>query len=486
MARDKNKIPAGKKESDYEAADFTEVLDERPARSGTWKIVLGVIAAILIIAYGSGVYYYSHHLQHNTYVNDRHLGEMTVEEAENTFTQDFASHKIAVTEKERTEVVDPQKVGAVIDVGTQIQDLKDSQNPWLWFTNLFGDESQTIRLDVTYDEEALKETVASMECFKKENVQPPVDAYIKTGDKEFEIVPEVLGNTVKKKALTKQIGEAFSTCSTKLNLEEADLYKLPKVYSTDEGINKAKETANKYTHGVITYDFSYTTETLDYDTLKDWIKITDDFKVSIKSDKVSDYVLGLCKKYNTMGSSRDFTTANGEEIHVYDGDYGWKIATEDEIEHLKKNLKKDKDVKREPEYEYRGMCRNSERDDIGNSYVEVSIPYQEVWLFVDGQCILDTSCVTGKPVDGRRTYTGVYSITYKARNATLVGENYSSPVSYWMPFDGNRGLHDASWRNSFGGSIYKSDGSHGCVNLPSYAAATLFKYVDEGFPVVIY
>lgn len=433
-------------------------------------IALVIIVVLLIIGYSAGAWYYNSHFLHNTYVNNTRLGEMTVEEAETTFTQDFASHKIAVTEKERTEIIDPQSANAVIDVGTQIQDLKESQNPWLWFIKLFGKDNKTIYLDVTYDKAALENTVSAMECFKAENVQPPVDAYIIVGDTAFEIVPEVLGNTVKKEDLITQIGEALATCETKIDLEKADLYYLPKVYSTDDNITKALDKANKYSHSNITYDFSYKKEPLGYDLIKDWVNISKEFKVSLDKDKMKKYINGLCNKYNTMGSSRDFTTSAGEKIHVYDGDYGWKIDSEKELDHLKKDVKNGEVVTREPEYEYRAQCRNSERDDIGNSYVEVSIKDQEVWLYIDGSCVLDTSCVTGKPVDGRRTYTGIYSITYKQRNATLVGENYSSPVKWWMPFDGNRGLHDADWRNEFGGKIYKRNGSHGCVNLPPDAA----------------
>ena len=27
-------------------------------------------------------------------------------------------------------------------------------------------------------------------------------------------------------------------------------------------------------------------------------------------------------------------------------------------------------------------------------------------------------------------------------------------------------MHDATWRGKFGGQIYKTSGSHGCINLP--------------------
>lgn len=453
------------------------------------KITIGVVAVILLIAYGFGVYYYSSHFQRNTYANNTHIGGMTVDEAERSFTEDFDSHKIALKEKERTEIIDPKEVNAVIDIGTQISDLHESMNPWTWFTNFFGKKEHTVKLDVTYDEAALKDVVNNLECFVKKNVQAPENAYIKAGDKQFEIVPEVLGNTVKKKALLARIGECLSTCVTSIDLEKEDLYKLPTAYEKDEKVQKALAAANKYSGATITYDFKYTTESIDYKTTKDWIKISDKFKVTLNSDKIGDYVEELGRKYNTMGSSRDFTTAYGSKIHVYDGDYGWKIYFDKEKEQLQKDLKSGKDINREPIYSYEAMCRNSARDDIGDSYVEVSLSGQEVWLFVDGECILNTSCVTGRP--SSPTYKGVYSLTYKKRDDVLTGANsngttYNSHVDYWMPFNGNQGLHDADWRNSFGGSIYKSNGSHGCVNLPPYAAAIIFKHVDAGFPVVIY
>ena len=486
--KNKKAVKEGEKKASYKSAEYSELSGEIAEGGGSifWKVTLIVILVLLLAAYAGGAYYYDSHFIHNTLVNNLRLGEMTVDEAEKSFTQDFASHKIAVKEKERTEIVDPQAANTVINVGNQIKDLKAEQNPWFWPLGLFMKDEKKIYLDVSYDQNALETAVSSMECFKKENVQAPEDAYIKAGLTEFEIVPEVLGNTVKKDELIARIGDALATCQTQIDLEKEGLYYLPRLYSDNELLTKALAKANKYSHGSITYDFSYTKESVDYETLKDWIKISKEYKVSLKTSKLEKYINSLCMKYNTMGSSRDFTTSSGEKIHVYDGDYGWKIDNEKELKQLKKDVRSGTAVSREPIYEYKAQCRNSARDDIGDSYVEVSLSNQEVWLYVDGVCELDTSCVSGKPVDGRRTYTGIYSITYKQRNATLVGENYSSPVKYWMPFDGNRGLHDASWRSDFGGSIYKSNGSHGCVNLPTDAAEILFKYVDTGFPVVIY
>jgi lipoprotein-anchoring transpeptidase ErfK/SrfK len=59
-------------------------------------------------------------------------------------------------------------------------------------------------------------------------------------------------------------------------------------------------------------------------------------------------------------------------------------------------------------------------------------------------------------------------------------------VTYWMPFYGNIGVHDASWRHSFGGEIYKRVGSHGCVNAPLYLAKIIFEQISEGTPFISY
>ena len=127
--------------------------------------------------------------------------------------------------------------------------------------------------------------------------------------------------------------------------------------------------ANKYASGTITYDFDYTKETLDYNTSKNWVKISKDFKVTLDESKVGDYIEKLGSKYNTMGSSRPFTTAYGSKINVYGGDYGWKIYFDKEKAQLIKELKSGKDVEREPVYSYKARCRKSAKNDIGNSYV---------------------------------------------------------------------------------------------------------------------
>ncbi len=464
---------------------------KKPVNKKVVALILALFILILGGTYVGGAMFYKDHMFRDTMVNNYSLANLTVEEAENTFTQDLAAHQITLIEKERKEIIKAGDVDVSIDVGNQIKDLKASQNEWEWIAHFFGQAESGIHLDVTFNDDKLVETVNALQCFVKENVTPPADTYLEAGETEFSIVPEVLGNRVRKKRLKEKVREAFTNCINTIDLEKEDLYHLPDYYSTDKVVTDALEKANKYSHTEITYDYGYETDTLDYTTIKNWINVSKDFKVTVDKLKIAEYVGNMQKKYNTMGVARKHKTVTGEEITIVEGDYGWKVDYEKEKKKLLKDIKSGKEVAREPEWEYRGVVRDGERDDIGGTYVEVSIQRQEVFMVVDGECIASDSCVTGNPNRNASTTKGIYSITFKKTPATLTGPDagggsYSSDVTYWMPFNGNQGLHDAPWRSSFGGNIYKSNGSHGCVNLPFSMAKTIWDHVKEGYPVIVY
>lgn len=123
---------------------------------------------------------------------------------------------------------------------------------------------------------------------------------------------------------------------------------------------------------------------------------------------------------------------------------------------------------------------------IGNSYIEINLEKQRIWFYKKGKLVDSSSIISGNVSKKTETRKGVFAIFSKETKRTLSGEDYEVFVDYWMPFDGGIGLHDAKWRYNFGGSIYKTNGSHGCVNLPSYMAKKIFENVSVGYTVVVY
>lgn len=117
---------------------------------------------------------------------------------------------------------------------------------------------------------------------------------------------------------------------------------------------------------------------------------------------------------------------------------------------------------REPVY---SQTANSHgENDYGNSYVEINLTSQHLFVYKNGSLVVDSDFVSGNLSKGHGSPTGAFSVTYTTTDAVLRGEDYATPVKYWMPFAGDVGMHDASWRKSFGGNIYKTNGSHGCIN----------------------
>jgi len=147
-------------------------------------------------------------------------------------------------------------------------------------------------------------------------------------------------------------------------------------------------------------------------------------------------------------------------------------------------IKAGQTIAKEPTYIQKGMTH--EVNDIGKTYVEINLTKQHMWFYKNGTLIADTDVVTGNTSLKRGTPAGVYSLKYKVRNANLSGEGYSTPVEVFMPFNGNIGIHDASWKKAFGGSIYLTNGSHGCINTPPSVAKKIFNNIDANTPVICY
>lgn len=339
---------------------------------------------------------------------------------------------------------------------------------------------------VEYDKEKLTALVSELGCFDPVRFTEPQNAYISDYIENvgYEIVAEERGNLLDERKAYEEIQEAIWRVDSRVELSQEECYKTAEITSEDEGLKKTLEQLNTYAGARIAYQFGETEEIVDGALISNWLKVKKNGKVKLDEEKVEEYVAGLRRTYDTIFRSRKFKTSYGKTITINGGDYGWWMNYQKEQQELVKLIKAGKQVERTPEY-YQ-TAKSYGKKDYGDSYVEINLTTQHVFLYDKGKLILETDCVSGNASRGYDTPVGTYSITYTERDATLEGENYSTPVKYWMPFNRNIGLHDASWRSSFGGEIYKYNGSHGCINLPPQKAAKIFEYVERGTPVFCY
>jgi lipoprotein-anchoring transpeptidase ErfK/SrfK len=138
----------------------------------------------------------------------------------------------------------------------------------------------------------------------------------------------------------------------------------------------------------------------------------------------------------------------------------------------------------EPEYLQKAWVQG--KDDIGDTYIEIDMGEQEMYYYVNGILQLETPVVTGNTSLKRGTPSGVNYVYLKQKDRILRGVGYASHVDFWMPVNGGIGIHDSSWRSSYGGTIYQNNGSHGCINTPRDIMVQLYDMVEVGTPVVMF
>lgn len=286
---------------------------------------------------------------------------------------------------------------------------------------------------------------------------------------------EKKGGKISEDALEKAIQNAINEGKNFIKLEDAGVYEeADKV----EGLENLQEEKNNALPGVIRYNFSGEVIELNSDTTLSWFK---DGGEELDNGQVKQFVKKLKTYTDTSGVARSFKTEDGRILSL-GGKYGFSMSEKKEIKKLTDSLLARENIVRDAEYEMVALARGAE--DIGNTYVEVDIGRQKIFYFENGELQLSSDCVTGNVARRHGTPDGVYSLSYKAKNATLKGPDYEAKVNYWMPFNRGIGFHDALWRNRFGGSIYRNAGSHGCINLPFSSAQDLFQKVYQGIPVV--
>ncbi|MCI8598118.1 MAG: L,D-transpeptidase family protein [Lachnospiraceae bacterium] len=447
-------------------------------------MLLGIPVLCVLAAYAGGFCYYQKHFVRGTMIDQVDVSGMTIPELE----AQIQEYSLKVLQRQASggllqEEIEGKAIGLSYSSIEPFQEILQEQNTWLWF--LRQDTVHETEELIQYDMDALETEIGNLSGFKKDFAVAPTDAYIAdyTPEQGFEVVEEIQGNQLNRQKALKAISEGVEELKEEVNLEEMDCYEKPKITVESEELKAASDKLQSYVGTTITYTFGDNKEVLDGTTISNWIEM-DGFDVSIDKTQVEEYVATLRKTYDTVFRPRKFKTSYGTEVTINKGDYGWWMNTDQEIEELYDMIERGESGERTPVY--RQTAASYDEQDYGNTYVEINLTAQHLFLYKDGKKILESDFVSGNASRGYDTPGGIYGLTYKQRDATLVGETYRTPVSYWMPFNNNIGMHDATWRREFGGDIYKTNGSHGCVNLPYSVAKEIYGYIEKGTPVICY
>lgn len=429
--------------------------------------------------------FFKSHFYPGTIINEIDVSYQTTKTAQNSLAQGAASFELILKERgNEIESVKGSEIDLKLNKNKVVLNTKKEQNKTWWIISLLKQKNLKTGNAFTYNEDLLQRRMEKLNCTDSSKIIEPKNATLTYSNGTYYIVKEIYGNKINKEVLDASIKDALRNGKSELNLKKSNCYVNPTIKWNSKKITDTKELLENYIQSKIIYQYRNGGTIVDKNMISQWIKLDNDLNVTFDMVKIMDFVIALADHYNTCGKDRDFITSNGAKIQIGGGDYGWKVDVRNEINDLTESIKKGKIVVKEPRYSQ--IAATHELNDIGLTYVEIDLTKQHLWYYQAGVLVAQGDVVTGNISNGDKTPEGIYSLKYKVKNAVLRGSNYTTKVTYWMPFNGNIGIHDALWRTQFGRDIYRTRGSHGCINATYKLAETLYNSISAGTPIVCY
>ena len=465
-----------------------------------WQLVAGCAAVVLMVVYCGGcIYFYERFWPHTT------IGEATVSlmhpaEAQDSLRQSALDQTVRVVGQGVDFTLTGAGAGLAVDAEAAVETALEHTASWQWPVQIFRVHDESDVLKASFDEEQLRAVVENQLEAHNAAASDAIDAFVfyDEGTGSFEINPGSVGTKL-------DVDSVMVTIETAL-LDEEDYAPLTSAHvvqqqmtAGDERLANAVATANDYlgcnidlmVGGVVA-------ASVGPEEVGAWIRTGSDGSVWLDEEALGAWTSQLEATVDSVGDTKTYVRPDGKEITVSGGSYGW-ISDGAALNQMVRDAvyggvtgQLDVPLKRS------AAVYNPGGADWGSRYIDIDI--SEQWLRCydeNGSLVLEAPVITGSvATEGTATPEGSFYVNNMARDQTLIGETdpatgepiYRTPVSYWMPFDGNLvGMHDASWQTVWDGSTYlTTSGSHGCVNLQPDVAAMVWDFARVGDPVIVH
>ncbi len=489
-------------------------------------IIVAAAAAAVIALYLIGAFYFKSHFYPRTVINGINCSWKDVPACDEMMKHGADGYVLTIYEQDGTEEeITGEEVSLEFLPEEGLAALLDEQNGYGFIAHFFRPSETSFDIPITYDEAELEAAMNGLDCLSEDYAVYPVAPELTdfVEGEGYSVTEAVYGNVIDRDALLENLNSAVGHMASTLHLAENGCYVGADFKDEIDRLDTIRDMLNYYVTNTITYEFGSESEVLTGSMINEWLVIEEDLSdnsgdgdeegsydesevrtltvedlaedtsgsidldrvsIHVDKDRLAEFVYGLAYDHNTKYLYHPLTTHAGNEITVTGGNYGWYLDQYETLQKLVEYLDSGESYTGEAEFVQRAA--QFDEPDYGDTYLEVSLSDQHFWYYRDGKLTLESDLVSGNPSTGHETPKGCYQIAYKARDQVLEGEDYSSPVSYWMPFYAGIGFHDATWRSSFGGTIYEYSGSHGCLNLPYSVAEELYGYIEGGEAVLIY
>lgn len=448
----------------------------------TLKIFAILFLALLIYIYISGLYFFKDRFLPKTFVNGHDFGLTKISEFQDNYNNLSKNFVLEVVDKDnKSEKITAKEISYVEDIGKNVI----NQTPFYWpISSLINKEFKT-DTDLKYNEIALENKINNLNSVKNGNIES-VNAKVVYSPEEdkYKIQDEVFGNIVRRDDLKKSVLNHFADKTEKLSLKDENLYYDPTITSDSDVLKHELKSTEEIHKRKLVIDLGDVKEELTGQKLISLYSKSENGDLVLDDLKVEEYAKSLSASYDTYKGSRIFNATDLGPVKVDGGIYGWSTDVLKTKEAIVNAINTGAETV-QPVYRQTALARAG--GDIGKTYIEIDLARQTLWYYKDGNLKITTPIVSGNPRQGNATPTGTDRIWSREKDRYLTGETYRSKVNYWMPINWKGiGLHDATWRSKFGGNLYLSGGSHGCINVPPSVMPGLFAETFNGMPVVVY
>ncbi len=457
-----------------------------------WKIITTSIIIIIALIFAAISYYQANHFNANIKINGINVSGLTADEAHNKLNTSVLKNVVYVGQQQILDGHDT-KMGFIDKDLAGVKKLLSSQRTFFPSSKAKNYSLMPSKLD-QYRSQEMKKQVEEKLVSMNKSLTVPKDAQATLEQGKIIISKSINGKQYDVASLLKDYEKQGYTSEIRLN----PVYIQP--IKEDSPIVKNEQ---KRLEGLLLQTVDYKVQdkvfSLKGSELIKNASVSKDMKVTIDPSDINEKIAEINSSQSTLDKDFTFKTHSGAVKTVKGKGYGWALDVDKETTQIKKAFEKgEKSIAATniighgwsgEGYGYETTSNNG----IGDTYAEVSIAQQRIWIYKNGKLVVTSNVVTGKHSTGNDTSKGVWYILYKRTPSILTGRelggkpSYSVKVNYWAPFTNDgQGFHDAGFRSNWSSQAYLTAGSHGCVNTPPDAMKTVYNNLSTYEPVVIY
>lgn len=421
----------------------------------------------------------------NTWVNGIDVSGKTAEGAEAEVFSAMRSYSLTLYSRENPdEKIRGSEVGLSCQAEETLAALISEQNPLAWGFHLMRTDEYSSVAVAKPGEERLHALLETLPCMQEKFFRNPVDAKISEyiSGKGYTVTEEIPGTALNRAMAEETIKSALCTLRPELDLESAEVYIEPQVFSDDPVLKRALAQANRCVSSQVFYGEQGQDILLDGEVISAWIKVREDGTFALDDEGISGFVSELSKRYDSCGEARLFKSSWGQEVTVEGGDYGWQIDKAAEAAWLRESLPRGIVISRMPVF--LKQAATHDMADYGTTYIEVNLTAHHLYYYTDGKEIVSSDFKFNNVTDEKNVPTGIYELTDSLEDSSLK-EGLSYP-EYHLFFNKGRALYSIAGKNMSGGSSNQADEGGGEIELPKDTADKLFQHVGKGTPIILY